>query len=122
MGAVGVFAAKARFANASGTSASSAAKPIPISKVGAGANCQIVVPPVVQRGRGTAKTLWHNKTGEDVTITFVIVPEGSDTPEPIEMKPDERRGGRNTTLDEGWYKYSVAVDRCGVLDPWLDIQ
>lgn len=121
MGAVGVFATKARFANASGKSVSSAPKPIPISTAGDAPNCQILLPPVVQRGIGKGKTLWKNRTSGKVTITFHIVPEGSATPAPIEINPNQVGGG-STSLDEGWYKYTVDVAGCGTIDPWLDIQ
>jgi hypothetical protein len=118
MGAVGVFAAKARFAGASEKVASSN-QPIPISTVGDTPNCVVLVPPVAQRGRGAV--LWKNNSGQQCTITFIVGPDPSNLPPPVIIPPGPPGIGI-ANLENGWYKYSVAVQGCGTVDPWLDIQ
>ncbi len=91
--------------------------PIPISTVGEGADCQVQVPPYAQRHPGNI--LWRNNAETTATITFVIGPEP--LPPPVSIPPTPPGLGMALLRDIGWYKYTVTVEGCGEVDPWLDI-
>ena len=91
--------------------------PIPISTVGEGDDCQIQAPPYAQRHPGAI--VWRNNADSTATITFEIAPGA--LPAPLSIAPTPPRVGVAILTDVGFYKYTVTVDGCGEVDPWLNI-
>ncbi len=96
--------------------------PIPIRTEGEGADCKIIVSPFAQRHPGAV--VWKSYADSTATITFKYAPGAPPKalPPPVSIVPPPvPKVGVAILTDIGFYKYTVKVDGCGEVDPWLDI-
>jgi hypothetical protein len=92
--------------------------PIPIRTEGEGDDCKIIVSTFAQRHPGAV--VWKSYADSTATITFNYAPGALPAPVSI-VPPPVPKVGVAILTDIGFYKYTVTVDGCGEVDPWLDI-